>query len=480
MSWPRRAALLGGVAALAGLAAVSIGGAFGSGDDGLASRFHKGTLEGTDTENVTTLDLGPDGRLYVGTQHGLIEVYEVERHGKGDYEVTDTETIADVQSILNHDDDGEENIEDVTRQVTGLLAVGTSADPVLYVSSSDPRIGGGGEETDKNLDTNSGVVSRLTRDPATGKWGKADLVRGLPRSEENHSPNGMALTPDGKTLLLAQGGHTNNGAPSPKFARLPEYALSAAILAIDLAAIGDGTYDLPTLDDPDREGAEDAYDPFGGNDGKNQARLVPGGPVRIYAPGFRNAYDLLVARDGRLWTIDNGANPTWGDTPRVDSADGGCTNDLRPGGGEQLDILHLVTADGYYGGHPNPTRANRDNLFAGQSPVEVANPVECDHREGPEAGALATFPASTNGLAEYRSDRVDAALDGDLLAAGFDNRIYRVDIGPDGEVVGPSVLFEEVDSVPLDVTAQGDDEIFPGTIWVGDYGTGKITVFEPR
>jgi hypothetical protein len=75
---------------------------------------------------------------------------------------------------------------------------------------------------------------------------------------------------------------------------------------------------------------------------------------------------------------------------------------------------------------------------------------------------------------------VDPALVGDLLAAGFDNRIYRVDIGPEGEVVAPSVLFEEVDTVPLDVIAQGDDEIFPGTIWVGDYATGKITVFEPR
>ena len=472
--------MLGGVAALAGVAAVSIGGAFGSGGDTPASRFVKGVLEGTDAENVTTLDFGPDGRLYVGTQHGLIEVYEVERHGKGDYEVTDVETIADVQSILNHDDDGEENIEDVTRQVTGLLAAGTATDPVLYVTSSDPRIGGGGDETDTNLDTNSGIVSRLTRDPDTGKWDKVDLVRGLSRSEENHGPNGMALSPDGKTLLVAQGGHTNQGAPSPEFARLPEFALSAAILAVDLAAIGDRTYDLPTLDDPDRDGPEDVGDPFGGNDGRNQARLVPGGPVRIHASGFRNPYDLVWSRDGRLWTIDNGANPGWGAAPSADGPDGRCTNSLRPGGDEQLDILHLVAGDAYYGGHPNPTRANRANTFAGQSPVEVANPVECDHRDGPEAGALATFGASTNGMAEYRSSRAGAALDGDLLAAGFDNRIHRVDLGPEGEVVGASVLFEEVDTVPLDVTAQGDDEIFPGTIWCGDYATGKITVFEPR
>ena len=77
---------------------------------------------------------------------------------------------------------------------------------------------------------------------------------------------------------------------------MPEYALSAAILEIDLAAIGNTTYDLPTLDDEDRAGNPDANDPFGGNDGKNQAKIVPGGPVQVYAPGFRNAYDLVIAK----------------------------------------------------------------------------------------------------------------------------------------------------------------------------------------
>jgi hypothetical protein len=41
------------------------------------------------------------------------------------------------------------------------------------------------------------------------------------------------------------------------------------------------------------------------------------------------------------------------------------------------------------------------------------------------------------------------------------------------------VLFEGVGQAPLDVTTQGDDGAFPGTIWVGDVASGAITVFEP-
>src|SRR6185436_5489872 len=113
---------------------------------------------------------------------------------------------------------------------------------------------------------------------------------GLPRSEENHSSNGLALDPATNTLYIAQGGHTNMGAPSHNFAMLPEYALSAAILSVNLNAIGNTTYDLPTLDDETRPGVNDSNDPFGGNDGKNQAKLVPGGPVQVYSSGFRNPY----------------------------------------------------------------------------------------------------------------------------------------------------------------------------------------------
>jgi hypothetical protein len=436
--------------------------------------FVKGVVAGTGTQRVTTLQFGPDGRLYAGQQNGLIKVLTLVRQGPGSYEAVASETIGRLVDLVNHDDNGEENPRYVGRLLTGLVVSGTPDRPVIHAVTTDPRIGGGYKKTNRNLDTNSGVLSRLTWDGSD--WERLDLVRGLPRSEENHAGNGLALDPSGGRLLLAQGGNTNRGAPSEQFVLTPEYALSAAILSIDLAAIGERTYDLPTLDDPARPGPEDAGDPFGGADGNNQARLVPGGPVQVHAPGFRNAYDLVLSTGGALYTVDNGANPGYGDAPL--RAGGHCTNEPRPDGKGQVDTLHRVTP-GYYGGHPNPTRANPENRFAGQSPVEVAAPSECRNGVGKATGVLATFGASTNGIAEYRSQALDGALAGDLLVAGFDNCIHRVDLGPDGRSGRSEVLFEQVGSVPLDVTTQDDGGAFPGTIWVGDVGDGSITVFEP-
>ncbi|MGH2920993.1 MAG: Kelch repeat-containing protein [Gaiellaceae bacterium] len=352
------------------------------------------------------------------------------------------------------------------RLVTGMLVTGTPARPVLYVSSSDPRIGAGQPGRDLGLDTNSGVISRVSW---TGsRWKRLDLVRGLPRSEEDHATNGLALDPVTRTLYVAQGSNTNEGAPSQKFAYLPEYALSAAILAVDLERIGDDTYDLPTLDDETRDGEHDDGDPFGGNDGRNQARLVPGGPVRVYAPGFRNSYDVVLTRAGRLYTSQNGGAAEWGDPPADEGPSGQCSNEPREPGHYDPDSLHLVRPGRFYG-HANPTRGNRANTFNSnrQSPVPQANPIECDYRLPKDRLAVVLFPTSTNGLAEYTASNFGGAMDGNLLAASFDTHVYRVVLNRRGDRASKSVLFRL--PAPLDVTTQGDGQPFAGTIWVAQY-----------
>ena len=357
----------------------------------LSQSFLSSDLKNLEINNPTCLQFGPDDRLYVSEQYGTLHILTIQRLDAGDYQVTQQQTHYLMQQLTpNHDDDGSSH-GDNRRQVTGLLVVGTAQNPVMYVASSDYRIGAGTNHTDKNLDTNSGIISRFTW---TGsKWDKVDLIRGLPRSEENHASNGMVIV--GKTLYLAQGGHTNAGAPSNNFARTTEYALSAAILSIDLEAIDNlplktqnvngktlqYKYDLPTLDDPTRPNQNgisdpnhpdyngiDVHDPFGGNDGLNQAKLVPGGPVQIYSTGFRNIYDLVVTRQGHMYTWDNGPNSGWGGHPKNEGTAqatteyvGGEPGSTGPGPNDpkvnNKDGLHLITP-GYYGGHPNPLRAN--------------------------------------------------------------------------------------------------------------------------
>ncbi len=356
--------------------------------------------------NATSLEFGPDGNLYVAEENGLVKIYTIQRNGLADYSVTDSEVLTLVQSIPNHDDDDGGLGGPSNRQVTGITVGGTAADPVVYVSSSDRRRGAGGGGGDSGLDTNSGVITRLKKNG--GNWQAVDMVRGLPRSEENHATNGMQLVTIGAKdwLLVSNGGFTNAGSPSNNFAYITEYALSGAVLALDLQALEampvltDGSrsyiYDLPTLDDPTRVNANgiedpdasgydgvDINDPFGGNDGLNMAMLVPGSPVKMFSPGYRNSYDLVVTEDRNVYVTDNGANGGWGGFPEFEGNSNLVNNNYRPGepgstGSDAApnstpfdaqvnnsDHLNLVTTniDSYvfgsvYGGHPCPVRAN--------------------------------------------------------------------------------------------------------------------------
>ncbi len=506
--------------------------------------FNLAQLQGTSSQVPTTLDFGPDGKLYVGEQYGTIKIYTISKNGNS-YSVTNTQTVTLILDMQNHNDNGANFNYNGSgykaRQITGLMVLGTAANPVMYVASSDARIGGGGNANDEQQDTNSGTISKLTW---TGSaWDKVDLVRGLPRSEEAHAPNGMHLDPSTNTLYVSVGGITNAGSPSNNFVFTCEYALSSAILKIDMNVInslpvrGSGNskyiYDLPTLDDPTRTNISnpdynaslpgsqqtiDQGDPWGGNDGRNMAKLVPGGPVQIHSPGYRNAYDIVVTqtpgKEGRMYTIDNGPNQGWGGYPKnvntlnitneYQSSEPGSTN---PTGSlptvNNLDNLHLVSKPGMtpiYGGHPNPLRANPagaglyyktggSRVFS-SSPTSDWPPVPlnmADTREanylvaGQNDGSLTTFIYSTNGMAEYVSPNYfNGGITGDIFTVDLNGTVWRLKFNAAGTAVTTKESFASGFATNLlDITIQGAGEAFDGSIWVTDYGGNKIFVFTP-
>lgn len=511
--------------------------------------FKASILGATTLSNPTTLQFGPDRRLYVSELFGIIKIYTIIKNAPNNYAVTATEIIDLINRIPNHNDDGTLAPALKNRQLTGMLITGTAAQPFIYVTSSDIRNSGGGKEGDFNLDTNSGMLSLIFKQG--GSWQKIDLVRGLPRSEESHAPFGMQLDEQKNIMYIAVGGFTNAGAPSISFVYTNEYALSAAILSIDMNVINalpvkdTGNlrykYDLPTVDDPTRANkvdGSDIFDPFGGNDGLNQAKIVEGGPVQVYSPGYRNPYDLLITKTPgkarRMYTIDNGGNQGWGGYPVNEGTDGTVTNNydslelgsLGPGANDpiinNLDNLHFIgnidsiLPGSHYGGHPTPIRANPAGagLFTHNGttgiwrtsktgpnplpadwpplPLNKANPVEGDFRNpGETDAALLTFSTSMNGIAEYTASNFNNSLKGHLLAAAWDGNIFHITPTHDGaDVTNPRVPANKLNTdipfasnfalQPLDITTQGDGDIFPGSVWSANFTSNSITVFEPQ
>ena len=389
---------------------------------------------------------------------------------------------------------------------------------MIYVGSSDPREGGGGGggKGDLGLDTNSG--DPLAPDLDRHRVGEARprarpaAVGGEPLDER------LLLTTDPETghriLLAAQGGNTNAGAPSQNFAYASETALSAAILKIDLTELESGAgefavktdgahqyvYDLPTV-----MGEPLGMGVFGGRDGLNQARLVEGGPVSIYSSGWRNPYDIVLTEDGDIFTIDNGANQGWGGLPTARArrtSPTSCPTATPTGSTASTTstISSSISGRGYYGGHPNPIRANPTGAgitYTDASGAEVwsqnpggawppldpsfAFPDDGDFLlPGVEDGALIDLE-----VLDQRPDRVHR-----LGVRGCDEgqphhrRLRLLDLPHRARSLRRPATQEAIASglngIPLDVVAQGEADLFPGTIWIGYVaGNAEIEVLVP-
>ncbi|WP_424930544.1 malectin domain-containing carbohydrate-binding protein [Amaricoccus tamworthensis] len=518
------------------------------------SEITGGSTTIAELKNPTSLQFGPDGRLYVSEQNGTINAFTVELQN-GVYVKTAQENIKDasgneiIKNLQNHNDDGTDATQN-NRQVTGIAVTGTPEEPVLYISSSDPRVP---NSFDSGLDTNSGVLSRASFNNTTGEWEVVDLIRGLPRSEENHSVNGILLSEDGTKLLLQVGANTNNGAPSQFFAYTAEYALSTSILEIDLTALDampdlvdpnggkNGTartykYDLPTLDDPNIPNVTDGVGedangmdedgPWGGNDGLNMAILPADAPLRIYADGTRNAYDLTRTANGQIFTVDNGGNGTLGSFPNTETGDedgdgvsGEAISTPNDGGAGEGEPLFQVVEGGYYH-FANPVRSNQNQSWTvygddglpdgtvgvntvadistlvpagvnieagylidpskyaaglGQTLADLSEIEQTAfllargqglNRGDPAAGALTILGSSTNGIVAYDSGGTafNGVLDGALFVTQFNSNLTLLNVNAMGTGLDP-------------VPTEGADGIF-GTADDGVVEGGEDGVLE--
>ncbi len=374
--------------------------------------FQSGSLNGI-IRHPTSLAFGPDGRLYVASETS-VQALTLNDTGT---RVTGSEVVA-----------------------SGLSnALGVAFDPTapaspvaVYVSHQNTTATAGFQ----------GVISRFT----APNWQPVDVITGLPTSEPylNHMTNGMAFDGQGR-LFIAQGSGSNAGLAAPGGVQTfwPETPLSGAILVADIHAAGfSGTI---------------TYSPAGPPSDYNVDQA--GGDVRVFAPGLRNPYDLVLHSNGRIYATDNG--PSTSTTSLTCAQEGGSV--------DESDKLNLIEQGNYYG-FPNRNRGRMD-------------PRQCTYHP-PTEGSSASFTApiailpahcSCDGIAEYTSGAFGGKMRGDLIIAQWViGNVARVQLSGDGRSVTSVSTLAYGFSNPLDVTVGPT-----GIIYVADYGGDDIGYLQP-
>jgi large repetitive protein len=374
--------------------------------------------------NPTSLEWGPDGRLYVSELLGKVHAITLDSSGQ---------VVSDVVSNA------------LGSRLTLGLTIGPESTPsnvVVYVSHSSPSLDNGVP--------NSGVISRLS---GASLDTRADLITGLPRAKANHATNKIRFGPDGK-LYIAQGGNTGAGAPNnanTEFGTMEEQPLSAALLVADLNAAG-----------------------FDGSCGNTQDIFGPP-PCDVvpFATGLRNTYDFIFHSNGSIYAPDNGLGVvgTFPPSPTPPCFGFGNATSWAQGGhnpGAQPDILNRLVQGGYYG-HPNPYRSEcvfKGGSFQNAAPLPNYKPPV--HNLGDNRSA--------NGTVEYTAGVFCGQLKGEILINNYSvgDDITRLRLAADGQSVITSDRLVGGFTDPLPLT-QGPG----GWLAVGEFGGNKVTILKP-
>ena len=409
---------------------------------------------------LTSVEFGPDGKLYASSIGGTITRWDVNADGtldKASAEVLALDYFAD----------------------TGRSIIGLAIDPedpnTIWVTDNAPVPRQGRSE---QIPEFSGQVSKITLG-ADGSFEGAvaeTYVTGLPRSGGDHVTNSLEFRANPEAgvdgapnylLYFTQGSNSAAGAPDNAWGFRPERLLNAAVLELDhTRGAPDGGFDVqtepfegsdPTFRTPLPFNADGtfpgAYDPFADD-----------AVLRIFGEGVRNAYDLVWHSNGQLYVPTNGT-AAGGNSPDDPNT---AIDESLSGHKTQFDYLFTVEEGGYYG-HPNPLLdnyvLNGGNPTAGPDlngqntgiyPVGVEPDAEYD-----VGGVYALgFNKSPNGAVEYTGDAFGANLKGAVLFAQFSqgDNVRVINVDPvTGEITGDDVLRrrggDEIDDYidPLDI-----------------------------
>ena len=223
----------------------------------------------------------------------------------------------------------------------------------------------------------------------------------------------------------------------------------------------------------------------------NYNPYTPDAPVKIFASGIRNAYDLVWHSNGNLYAPANGS-AAGGNTPDNPATTG---KEALTKVGTQNDYLFKVVQDGYYGS-PNPKR--NQYILNGGNPTGGVDPAEVVAKDGYAGYPVGTQPdpnykgfaydfgrnRSPNGVIEYKSNTFGGALKNKLLVVEYSGGDDILALGPgaDGNIPRGNVT-QVISSLinPLDLIEDTRKNL--GNLYVAelinDGSSGQISLLKP-
>ena len=230
-------------------------------------RFKRIAQPNTKGIGVTALRIGPDGKLWAGSDDGRIILYEILSDGS----LGAGQIIKTLQDA-NHG----------RRMLMGFDfdRPSTASNPIIWVTNSYYGF--------TNVPDFTGKVTRMS---GANLETVQDAVINLPRSIKDHQTMQPSFGPDGASIsrrrATPQSAHQDQ-----VWGMRPEHMLNACILRLDTTRITPGEpVDAKTKD------CGGKYDP-----------AAPSAPLTIYATGVRLGYDLVWHSNGHLYVPTNGSD----------------------------------------------------------------------------------------------------------------------------------------------------------------------------
>ncbi|WP_412030217.1 Ig-like domain-containing protein [Deinococcus yunweiensis] len=413
----------------------------------------------------TSVEMGPDGKLYAATLGGEILRFAINADG----------TLAAPQIITSL------IAQQGPRTIIGLKfdPTSTADNLILWISNNNTY------DFTKDVPDWTGKITRLSGpNLATVQ----DVVTGLPRSVKDHLTNSVAFNPkESNVLYVLQGSNSAMGAADPTWGNRPERLLSGAMLRLDLNRLPQSAWPLNA-----KTSDGGSYNPY-----------AAGAPLTLYATGIRNAYDMVWHTNGQVYVPTNGSaagGNTPAGTPGAPCADGttysGPSVPPLTNASLQNDYLFRIQQGGYYG-HPNTLRCQF--VMNGGNPTNVADPAEVVAFGSNSGYPVGTMPdknykgfafnfgehASANGAIEEYSTVSTSATKNKLLVVRYSKQKDIIVLTPGGTSLDIVSSQEGVAGLtfspsPLDLTENRTN----GYLYVAQLdettGSGTITLAKPK